>query len=58
MAFFRWLLERLQEKTTWYGLTAIATSAGVSVDPNISKEVISTGVAVAGLISVIAKEKK
>lgn len=58
MAFFRWLLERLQEKTTWYGLTAIATSAGVSVDPALSKEVISTGVAVAGLISVITKEKK
>ena len=58
MAFFRWLLERLQEKTTWYGLTAIVTSAGVSLDPNISKEVISTGVAIAGLISVVTKEKK
>lgn len=58
MAFFRWLLDRLKEANTWYGLTAIATSAGVSVDPALSREVVSTGVAVAGLISVITKEKK
>ena len=58
MVFFRWLLDRLKEANTWYGLTAIATSAGITVDPDLTREVISTGVAVAGLVSVITKEKK
>lgn len=58
MTFLSWLLDRLKEANTWYGLTAILTSAGVSVDPSLTREVVSTGVAVAGLISVITKEKK
>ncbi len=58
MNFFTWLLDRLQEKSTWYGVTALLTSAGVSLDPNLTNQIITAAVGVSGVIAVVAKEKK
>jgi hypothetical protein len=57
MAFFSWVLARVQESSTWYGLAAILTTAGLNLDPALSKEIVSFGVSAAGFIAVITKNK-
>ena len=51
------LLERLQERTTWLGLTAFATAGGINLAPEVANLVITTGMSIAGLIGVITKDK-
>lgn len=53
-----WLLARMVEPTTWAGLTAILTAAGVALAPELKEAIITTGIAIGGLIGVIMKEKK
>lgn len=57
MNALRWAAERLKEANTWYGLSAILTTVGLNVDPELWKEVVSFGVATAGLVAVVTKEK-
>lgn len=58
MIFLSWLLDRLKETSTWYGIIAILTSAGVNLDPELQTQVISSGAALAGLVAFVTKEKK
>ena len=37
------LLQRLQERTTWLGLTAFATAGGINLAPEVANLVITTG---------------
>jgi len=53
-----WITERLKEKSTWLGAVTILTSFGVTLSPELSAAIISAGVAIAGLIFAITKEKK
>ena len=57
-AVFNWVLERLQEKSTWYGAIGLLSSIGVFVDPMVTNQIVTTAVGVAGLVAVISKEKK
>ena len=50
------LLQRLAEKTTWYGLTALLTAAGITVAPDVANAVTATGVSIAGLIGILTKD--
>lgn len=52
-----WIIERLQEPSTWRGLTMLATSAGVTISPEFMPHIVATGTAVAGLIGVVTKDK-
>jgi len=52
----KWILDRLSERTTWIGLTAILTSTGAVISPELQGAIISTGISVAGLIAIITKE--
>ncbi len=52
-----YLLNRLKEATTWQGLIAIITGLGVSLSPDMSAAVVTVGVALFGLVSVILKER-
>jgi len=58
MAAVSWIFDRLRESSTWYGLSVILVSVGVNVDPELWKEITSTGVAISGLVLVATKEKK
>jgi len=58
MAAVSWIFDRLREPSTWYGLSVILVSVGVNVDPELWKEITSTGVAISGLVLVATKEKK
>ncbi|MEI8032793.1 MAG: hypothetical protein WCH05_05575 [Chlorobiaceae bacterium] len=50
-----WILARLMEPSTWQGIAAILTAAGVQIAPDLQQHIIATGVTVVGLISCIKK---
>lgn len=52
-----WLMARLVEPTTWIGLSTILTAAGVALAPELKEAIVSTGVAVGGLLAILLKEK-
>lgn len=58
MNFATWLLDRLKEPSTYFGLTAMLSAAGYALDPNLVKEIATAGVGVSGLVLFLLKEKK
>lgn len=52
-----YLLERLKEPSTWRGIIYMITAAGVPVAPALADSIIAVGLAVAGLIGVLAPGK-
>ncbi len=58
MALLSWLLDRLKESSTWYGAIAMLTSAGVNFDPELTNQIISAGVGLAGIVAFVTKDKK
>jgi hypothetical protein len=51
------VLNKLKEPSTWHGINIIVAAVGYNVAPEMWQGVANTGVAVAGLIEVIRKEK-
>lgn len=54
----QFILDRLKERSTWAGLVAVATAAGVSLSPDLQEAIAVTGMSVAGLIMILTKDKK
>ncbi len=52
-----WLGSRLGERSSWLGLTAILTSVGLSVSPELQDVIIQLGVSAAGLIAFLTCDK-
>jgi len=52
-----YLLERLTERSTWIGITAVISGAGISIAPELSNNIISVGAGVAGMISMVTRDK-
>ena len=55
MKILPWLLARLTENSTWRGLIAIATAAGVMLTPEQSDAIVALGLAAIGAINVFRK---
>ena len=53
-----WIIERLQEPSTWRGFTMLATAAGITISPELMPHIVAVGTAVAGLLGVITKDKQ
>lgn len=51
-----YLLARLQERSTWLGLIALATGFGVSVEPEISNAIITIGSTLAGVVAALTPD--
>ena len=58
MIVLSWLLARLKEPTTYLGLTAILSSMGVVIDPELAQNIQTAGLGVAGIILFVMREKK
>lgn len=56
-AVLTWLVARLSERSTYLGLGLLLSAAGLSVAPDLGQAVVAVGVAVAGLVSVLLKDK-
>lgn len=52
-----YIIERLKERSTWIGLTALATAFGVYISPEMQNAIITIGVALAGLIHTVTPDK-
>ena len=54
---FKYILNRLTERSTWLGIIAFATAGGAVIEAAIAEQIIAAGMAVAGLIGVVTKDK-
>lgn len=54
-AFFK---ARLLEASTWRGVIAILTAAGVGISPAQSDAIIASGLSIMGVIGVFTADKK
>lgn len=54
----KFLLDRAKEPSTWRGIVAILTAAGVTLSPEQGEAIIALGLAVIGAIGVFSKDKK
>ncbi|CAB4141081.1 hypothetical protein UFOVP413_36 [uncultured Caudovirales phage] len=57
MNSLNWIIDRLKERSTWLGLTALLTSFGVSLKPELAEAIITAGLGLTGLIAVVTKDK-
>lgn len=54
--FLEWVLNRLREPSTWRGIVWLLTACGLTLRPDVWGAIITVGMAVVGLIGVIASE--
>ena len=56
MNAMNWLLARLREPSTYRGLVWLATACGVTLRPEVWEQVMTLGMALAGLIGVLTRD--
>ena len=49
---------QLTERSTWLGLLALATACGATIEQALADQIIAAGMAVAGLIGIVTKDRK
>ena len=54
---FNWLGSRLHERSSWLGLTAVLASVGITISPELQDVIIQGGIALAGLITFLTKDR-
>lgn len=52
----KYILERLKEPSTWRGLFALLTAVGLKLHPEMQEAILTTGLALIGMINVVRKE--
>ncbi|MBF0426964.1 MAG: hypothetical protein HQL66_14215 [Magnetococcales bacterium] len=52
----QWLLDRLQEASTWRGLILLGSALGIQIMPEVATQIISIGMATAGAIGALCKD--
>ena len=52
-----YLLERLNEPSTWRGILGMLTAVGVKLRPDMMEAIISAGMSAMALINIVRKEK-
>lgn len=53
----RYLIERLKEPSTWRGVILLLTACGAPIAPANAEQIVSVGLAVAGLIGIFLPDK-
>lgn len=51
----KYIVERLQEASTWRGIIMLLTSLGVGVAPELITPIIAAGTGLAGVVGVVTK---
>ncbi len=54
--FFDWLLVRLNERSTWVGLTGMLAAIGVGISPQQLEVITTVGVGTASAILAFTKD--
>ena len=50
------LLAALKQESTWRGIIAIATAAGVSISPELAEHIIAVGLTLIGALNIAQKD--
>lgn len=53
-----WIIDRARERSTWIGLTGLASAIGLNLQPEVSEAIVSTGLAAASLISILTTDRR
>jgi hypothetical protein len=53
----QYILNRLNETSTWRGIISILTGLGVKLRPDLAEAIISAGLSLIGIINILRKEK-
>lgn len=54
---FKYIINRLTERSTWLGLIALATACGAIIETSLAEYIVSAGVALAGLVGIVTRDK-
>ena len=54
----KYIVARLGEASTWRGIIALLTAAGVTISPEMIDRIVAAGLAVMGIIGVFFKDTK
>jgi hypothetical protein len=54
--FLNWMLNRLNERSTWVGLTGMLTAIGVGISPQQLEVITTVGVGTASAILAFTKD--
>jgi hypothetical protein len=54
---FNYILDRLNENSTWRGVIGVLTALGVKIRPDLAESIISAGMATIGVVNMFRKEK-
>lgn len=57
MSIAQWIADRMRERSTWVGLTALATVFGINVSPEHMNAIITVGGLVGGAINTFTRDK-
>jgi hypothetical protein len=52
----KYILDRLKEPSTWRGLFAVLTALGIKLHPEMQEAILTTGLALIGMVNVFRKE--
>jgi hypothetical protein len=52
-----YILDRLNETSTWRGIVGVLTGLGVKVRPDLAESIIAAGIALIGVVNIFRKEK-
>jgi hypothetical protein len=51
----KYIVERLQEPSTWRGIIMLLTSLGVGIAPEMITAIVTAGTGLAGIVGVVTK---
>lgn len=52
-----WVAARGAERSTWLGLIGLISAFGVNMKPEMTEAIIAVGLALAGMVAAITKDK-
>ncbi len=52
----KFLTSRLKERSTWLGIIAVVTAAGIALTPEQTEAIATAGAAIGGLVAVFTAD--
>ena len=57
MPFFKWIINRARERSTWLGLASLGAAVGIAFSAAQLDAIISAGMAIAGAIAIFSADE-
>lgn len=54
---FKYIFNRLKERSTWLGIIGLITACGASISTELAEHIIAAGIAIAGAVGILTKDK-